>query len=82
MTVAIGRAASACAGEPMRGNALWTEERIVLLKELWADGATANVIAAQLGACRDLRSWERFFACAWATALRNRLQRRVQKRLA
>ena len=63
----------------MRGNALWTDERIVLLKELWAEGATANLIAAQLGACRDPRSWERFFACAWATALRNRPQRRVQK---
>jgi GcrA cell cycle regulator len=33
---------------PMRGD-LWNDERIELLKRLWAEGATANLIAAQLG---------------------------------
>ena len=32
----------------MRGD-LWNDERIELLKRLWAEGATANLIAAQLG---------------------------------
>jgi GcrA cell cycle regulator len=34
----------------MRGDQdLWTYERIELLEKLWAEGATANAIAAQLG---------------------------------
>ena len=33
---------------PMRGD-LWNDERIELLKRLWAEGATADLIAAQLG---------------------------------
>jgi GcrA cell cycle regulator len=32
----------------MRGD-LWNDERIELLKRLWAEGATASLIAAQLG---------------------------------
>jgi GcrA cell cycle regulator len=32
----------------MRGEVLWTEERVALLKKLWAEGETAVAIAARL----------------------------------
>jgi len=36
----------------MRGGAAWSDERVDLLKQLWADGKTAAVIAAGLGISR------------------------------
>jgi hypothetical protein len=36
-------------GEPMPRQSCWTAERIALLKDLWAHGATAAIIGARLG---------------------------------
>jgi GcrA cell cycle regulator len=36
-------------GDPMPRQSCWTAERIALLKDLWAQGATAAVIGAQIG---------------------------------
>jgi GcrA cell cycle regulator len=41
-----------CADDPCSDN-FWTEERIAILRQMWADGATASAIARRLGLSRS-----------------------------